>query len=437
MAFYGIMRMEKRKAKDLGGLQIEHQRTTADSGKNFARSDIDWNKTADNITFIHNSNWAKAVKERAAADGFKIRQGTKEAARASVVALDTLYTASPEWFKNKTPDEVEQYFRDCLAWHVETYCQGDRSRVLSAVVHLDEQTPHMHVVSIPLIREGEKVRLSAKDLCGGPTQYRQRQQSFFDKVSSRYGLERGEIRDGEEKKQHLSVQDYKIDQNKAALQKQGRTLQKQEKQVAALKQERQIVSSVDVLRTQEKFHLFGRSVIKSDELQALKHTAAFVNKTEEQIADVAAEKARNKQTKRELDKQAEGIDKAQEKASAAITEAQERAAALDEREDNLREREFNVAHIVEQREEAFRDTLGDCRDRISDQQEEIDELRRQVSALQQIHDIESRLYDNREHQTQKMRQQYRDLCEFAEVEPIQTDREQEQLQQRQSRGLSR
>lgn len=244
MAQYGIMRVEKRKLSACGGLQAEHQRTADGKAKNFDRSTIDWERTAQNEFLVHCDNWSKAIMDRSKKDGFKVRQCKqridskgRDTDKSSVVLIDALYTASPEWFEQKDRAEIDSYFKDCLQYHIDTYCQGDASRVLSAVVHWDETTPHLHVDSIPLMDDGIKIRLSAKDLMGDRAAYRQRQQSFYDDVAKDYGLERGEIAERpEERKKHQTVQDYKIAMNEEKLEQQDAEIAQKAQQLASLKQ---------------------------------------------------------------------------------------------------------------------------------------------------------------------------------------------------------
>ena len=56
--------------------------------------------------------------------------------------VDTLITASPEFFKGKSPKEIQAFFQraaDLLIGRV------GRENIVSAVVHMDEKTPHLHL----------------------------------------------------------------------------------------------------------------------------------------------------------------------------------------------------------------------------------------------------------------------------------------------------
>lgn len=205
MSSYGIMRIEKRGRASLYGLQIEANRTLRDheSGRDFDNSDIDWTKTKDNIHIVHTVSWSKEVTRQIKELGLKERKD-------SVVLLDALYTASPEWFQTHTRREMLEFFRDCLQFHVREYCGGDKSLLVNAVIHLDEATPHMAVASLPIITDEKGPHLSAKIIMGNRDDYRLRQDRFYEEVSSKYGMERGEPNRPEEIKTHTTKREWQL-----------------------------------------------------------------------------------------------------------------------------------------------------------------------------------------------------------------------------------
>lgn len=198
MTTYGIMRIEKRRRSAVYGLQIEADRTPAehDQGREFYDSDIDWKKTNENKYLIKAENWNRTITQKIKENGLKEKKD-------SVVMLDGLYTASPEYFKEKPKWMYESYFEDCLQFHINEYCQGDKSRIINAVIHYDESTPHLHIASIPYYQDEKGNHLSAKIIMGNKRDYSRHQDRFFENVSSKYELDRGEIKDSLSKK-HMS-----------------------------------------------------------------------------------------------------------------------------------------------------------------------------------------------------------------------------------------
>lgn len=130
----------------------------------------------------------------------------------SVVALDAIYTASGEFFKDKSTEECNQYFQDCLQFHQRRF-----GHIVSAVVHYDETTPHMHILSVPLTQDG---RLSAREIIGNRANLSKMQTEFFEQVGKEYGLERGVQMDGQEKKKRITAQEHKLREVTAEKQKQ-------------------------------------------------------------------------------------------------------------------------------------------------------------------------------------------------------------------------
>lgn len=187
---YCIMRTEKRKRTDLGGIQKENTRT-AQNYNNKVSPGMD----IFNVTLKESDNWLQDIDSEIKATGAKARSN-------SVLALDTIYTASPDFFTGRNNTENDRFFRDCLKFH-----EGHFGHIISAVVHYDETTPHLHVISVPLTKDG---RLSARDVIGNKSKMSKTQDSFFEQVGRSYGLERGIHMDGQEKKEHISAQEHEL-----------------------------------------------------------------------------------------------------------------------------------------------------------------------------------------------------------------------------------
>lgn len=202
----GIMRVEKRKIWDVTGIEMEANRTKETAIK-FENSDIDISKTDSNLFFKKRYGWRKAIDELLKVNNLKRRKD-------SVVLLDGLYTASPDFFKNKTEYEIQNYFKDCLNFHVNTYCGGDKELLVNAVIHLDETTPHMQVASVPITKDLDgKAHLSAKLIMGNKKDYRDRQNAFYLNVTKEYGLDRGEIKKNpKEIKKHVHKRQWELKQ---------------------------------------------------------------------------------------------------------------------------------------------------------------------------------------------------------------------------------
>ena len=185
-----VMNIQKRKRNDVSGIQKEATRTATEYN-NRVQPGMD----IFNVNLIQSNNWMQDIQAEIDQAGAKTRSN-------SVVALDAIYTASGEFFKGKSNEENDQFFRDCLQFH-----QRKFGHVISAVIHYDETTPHLHILSVPLTQDG---RLSAREIIGNRANLSRMQTEFFEQVGKEHGLERGIQMDGQEKKKRISAQEHEL-----------------------------------------------------------------------------------------------------------------------------------------------------------------------------------------------------------------------------------
>ena len=70
--------------------------------------------------------------------------------------VDTLITASPDFFTGRSRREVQAYFTEAAAFMERKVGRGN---IFSSVVHMDEKTPHLHLCFTSITKDG---RLSAR-----------------------------------------------------------------------------------------------------------------------------------------------------------------------------------------------------------------------------------------------------------------------------------
>lgn len=102
----------------------------------------------------------------------------------AVLAVEYLMTASPEWWKQASPERQDEFFQKSLTWLAQKYGQD---RIFVATVHRDETSPHLSAFVVPLTRDG---RLSAKEFIGDRAQMSIDQTTYAEAVKE-LGLERG------------------------------------------------------------------------------------------------------------------------------------------------------------------------------------------------------------------------------------------------------
>lgn len=121
----------------------------------------------------------------------------------AVIAVEYLFTASPEWFQQASPREQQEFFKRSLEWLEDKY---GMENVVVATVHRDESTPHMSAFVVPLM-DG---KLCAKRYIGNIAQMSKDQTSFAEKMKD-LGLERG-IKNS--KAQHKTIGRFYAELNK-------------------------------------------------------------------------------------------------------------------------------------------------------------------------------------------------------------------------------
>ena len=194
MANFAILRIEKRKMGSVTPINNHHERLKE---KYKSNEDIDPERTHLNYHLVEpEGKYKDKVLDRIEDAGAKRRKD-------SVVLQDVLITASPDWIDEKSYEEQVEYFDHAFDFISDRY---GRDNILSAVVHMDEAHPHMHLVFVPVTPDG---KLSSKTLMGGPKGMEKLQDDFHDHMERKYpDLTRG-ISKKITKRRHVSSQMYK------------------------------------------------------------------------------------------------------------------------------------------------------------------------------------------------------------------------------------
>lgn len=101
-----------------------------------------------------------------------------------VLAVDYMITASPEKLAEMSREKQDRYFQAALEWVISKHGVAN---VISAVVHRDEKSPHMHILVVPIDPRG---KLNCRHFLGGSQALSAMQSDFASAVQS-FGLERG------------------------------------------------------------------------------------------------------------------------------------------------------------------------------------------------------------------------------------------------------
>ena len=175
---YAVLRFAKYKGPEISGVEAHNERTKEKYASN---PDIDHTRTHLNFHLIKPERKYRAESERQIAEaGCRTRSD-------SVRVVEALITATPEFFKGKKRSELKEFFNEALEFIKQNQAP---ETIISAVVHLDEKSPHMHLCFVPLT---EDKRLCAKEILGNKKKLTQWQDKYWEHMVKKYpDLERGE-----------------------------------------------------------------------------------------------------------------------------------------------------------------------------------------------------------------------------------------------------
>lgn len=177
-AQYGILKFKKYKGPAISPIEAHNERTKEQYASN---PDIDTSRSRYNLHLVQpQGRYREEADRMIAAAHCRVRKD-------SVRVVEALVTASPEFFKDKNNREIKAYFAYALK-----FLEGRQrpDTFLSAVVHMDEKTPHLHLCFVPLTPDG---RLSAKEIIGNRKNLVKWQDEFWQHMVKQYPeLERGE-----------------------------------------------------------------------------------------------------------------------------------------------------------------------------------------------------------------------------------------------------
>ena len=186
---YAILRFAKYKGPEIGHIESHNERTKEKYASN---PDVDTSRSHLNYHLVSPQRKYRAeAKKQISEAGCRTRSD-------SVRVVETLITASPEFFKGKKKAEIREYFEEALRF-MEKHQSKDT--IISAVVHgtsHEVQTrKRLHFAemqcTLSFVPLTEDKRLSAKDIVGNKKKLTQWQDNFWKHMVKKYpDLERGE-----------------------------------------------------------------------------------------------------------------------------------------------------------------------------------------------------------------------------------------------------
>ena len=199
---YAIIRNTKYKRENLKGIYRHNERRNKNySNKNINPELSHLNYSLKDCKYSYEKEF-DLIKEK-----YNLKGQIKT---VSNIACEYIITSDKEYFNSIGIDETKRYFETAYKFVCEYKNLGEQY-ILSAKVHMDEETPHMHLVFIPVIHTKDKKgncidKIACSEFWKAKDSYRQLQDAFYNyMVANNFELERG----NPSERVHLSVEDYK------------------------------------------------------------------------------------------------------------------------------------------------------------------------------------------------------------------------------------
>ena len=177
-AQHAILRFAKYKDPTVSRIEAHNERTKESYASN---PDIKTELSKHNFHLVYPKDKYREEANRL------IKETGCKARKDSVRMVETLITASPEFFDKKSRKEIREFFSYAVEF---MKSKQNPATFISAVVHVDEKTPHMHLCFVPITPDG---RLSAKEIVGNKKRLTQWQDEFWSYMVKKYpDFERGE-----------------------------------------------------------------------------------------------------------------------------------------------------------------------------------------------------------------------------------------------------
>ena len=199
---YAIIRNEKYKRENLKGIYRHNERRN----KNYSNKNINQELSYLNYS-LKDCNHSYEKEFELIKEKYNLKGQIKS---VSNIVCEYIITSDKEFFNSIGAEETKRYFETAYKFVCDYKNLGEQY-ILSAKVHMDEETPHMHLVFIPVVHTQDKKgnnidKIACSEFWKEKDSYRQLQHSFYKYVkANNFNLERGK----EEVRVHLSVEDYK------------------------------------------------------------------------------------------------------------------------------------------------------------------------------------------------------------------------------------
>ena len=202
---YAIIRNTKYKRENLKGINRHNER----KNKNYSNANIDKEKSYLNYS-IKSPQYSYEKEFERIRKQYDLKGQIKV---VSNIACEYIITSDKEFFERIGESETKRYFETAYNFVAE-YKNLGQQYIMSAKVHMDEETPHMHLIFLPVVHTTDKKgnsidKLACSEFWKAKDSYRQLQNAFYDYMTSyNFKLERS-VPIEESGRKHLDLKEYK------------------------------------------------------------------------------------------------------------------------------------------------------------------------------------------------------------------------------------
>ena len=202
---FAIIRNTKYKRENLKGIYRHNER----KNKNYSNDNID--KESSYLNYSIKSPKYRYDKEF---DMMRERYNLKgQIKTVSNIACEYVITSDKQFFEEIGEEETKRYFETAYKF-VSEYKNLGEQYIMSAKVHMDEETPHMHLIFLPVVHTTDKKgnaidKLACSEFWKEKDSYRRLQDAFYQYMTSHnFKLERGVPKE-ETGREHIDIKEYK------------------------------------------------------------------------------------------------------------------------------------------------------------------------------------------------------------------------------------
>ena len=202
---YAIIRNIKYKRENLKGIFRHNERRN----KNYSNENIDKEKSYLNYS-LKSPQYSYEKEFDRIREKYNLKGQIKT---VSNIACEYIITSDHDYFENIGEEETKRFFETAYKFVCEYKDLGEKY-IMSATVHRDEATPHMHLIFLPVVHTTDKKgnpidKLACSEFWKAKDSYRQLQDAFYKyMVKNGFDLQRGLPKE-ETNREHYSVEEYK------------------------------------------------------------------------------------------------------------------------------------------------------------------------------------------------------------------------------------